>query len=199
MPEHFSGSPLPVRCSLRCFMATPLLRKQQIFANAIQIGQAEQRVHLRQILLQASITHFGVPPQALDHQIGVFADRAPLRVAAVARTLALAQRLTARATLTHQEAQSDGHRQRLRSLGVVSRVAIKRLFLTMQQLRHHVRIMHIGGGRFDRVHQSRFRIGTGVHLHPEMVSRPRELPPQPLAEPYVSVSAHTAPLIQRLA
>ena len=36
----------------------------------------------------------------------------------------------------------------------------------------------------------------GSQLAPEEVSRPRELPPEPLAEPYVNLSAHTAPIIQ---
>ena len=31
------------------------------------------------------------------------------------------------------------------------------------------------------------------------VSRPRELPPKPLSEPYVNLSAHTAPIIQPMA
>ena len=32
-----------------------------------------------------------------------------------------------------------------------------------------------------------------------VVSRPRELPPKPLSEPYVNLSAHTAPIIQPMA
>src|SRR5216683_5608502 len=31
---------------------------------------------------------------------------------------------------------------------------------------------------------------------PQLVSRPRELPPQPLAEPCVSLSTHTAPITE---
>jgi hypothetical protein len=39
-------------------------------------------------------------------------------------------------------------------------------------------------------------IHRNVRLHAEVVSRPQELPPQPLAEPYVTLSRHTAPVIQ---
>ncbi|GAA0249747.1 hypothetical protein GCM10009086_01770 [Pseudomonas rhodesiae] len=45
-------------------------------------------------------------------------------------------------------------------------------------------------------YKARLIIDTDVRLHAEVVSRPRELPPQPLAEPYVTLSRHTAPVIQ---
>src|SRR6266852_5857869 len=39
-------------------------------------------------------------------------------------------------------------------------------------------------------------LSTPTGLHPEVASRPRELPPQPLSDPYVTLSRHTAPIIQ---
>ena len=42
-------------------------------------------------------------------------------------------------------------------------------------------------------------IDANVRLHAEVVSRPLELPLQPLAEPYVTLPRHTAPVIQPVA
>ena len=53
-------------------------------------------------------------------------------------------------------------------------------------------VVDIGRRADDGVHQARCGIRADVRLHAEVVSRPRELPPQPLAEPYVTLSRHTA-------
>lgn len=47
--------------------------------------------------------------------------------------------------------------------------------------------------RMDPVGTPTFSV---TQLPQDVVSRPRELPPQPLAEPYVTLSRHTAPVIQ---
>lgn len=57
-------------------------------------------------------------------------------------------------------------------------------------------IVDVGGRAHRRVHQARVSIHANVSLHAEVVSRPGEPPPEPLAEPYVTLSRHTAPVIQ---
>ncbi len=78
----------------------------------------------------------------------------------------------------------------------VTRVGTDHVLIAVQQLIDLGDIGHVGRRAHHAVHQARLIIDTDVRLHAEVVSRPRELPPQPLAEPYVTLSRHTAPVIQ---
>ena len=78
----------------------------------------------------------------------------------------------------------------------VARIAEGGLLFAVEQRARLRHITHVGSRADHRVDESRFGINTDVGLHSKMVSRPRELPPQPLAEPYVTLSRHTAPVIQ---
>src|ERR1035437_4742626 len=59
--------------------------------------------------------------------------------------------------------------------------------------------MHIGNtgrSRADRMHDAFLAIDPDVRFHAEVASRPEEFHPQPLSDPYVTLSRHTAPIIQ---
>src|SRR5664280_2500727 len=46
------------------------------------------------------------------------------------------------------------------------------------------------------MHHALLAVHADMRLQTEVASRPRELPPQPLSDPYVTLSRHTAPVIQ---
>src|ERR1035437_2294812 len=58
-------------------------------------------------------------------------------------------------------------------------------------------VCHAGRRSDHRMHHRLLAIHTDVRLGSEVASRPRELPPQPLSDPYVTLSRHTAPIIQQ--
>jgi hypothetical protein len=66
----------------------------------------------------------------------------------------------------------------------------------VQQIGKHVFIRDRGRRRAYRMHDAFLAIHADMRLQPEVASRPRELPPQPLSDPYVTLSRHTAPVIQ---
>lgn len=57
-------------------------------------------------------------------------------------------------------------------------------------------VRHRSRRRTERVNYALFRVHAHVRLHAEVASRPRGLPPQPLSDPYATLSRHTAPVIQ---
>src|ERR1017187_3818831 len=57
-------------------------------------------------------------------------------------------------------------------------------------------VRHRGSGRAYRMHHTLFAVHPDMRLQTEVASRPRELPPRPLSEPYVTLSRHTAPVTQ---
>src|ERR1035441_5713889 len=57
-------------------------------------------------------------------------------------------------------------------------------------------VRYRGSGRAYRMHHTRLAVHADMRLQPEVASRPRELPPQPLSDPYGTLSCHTAPAIQ---
>src|SRR5271170_7860334 len=98
---------------------------------------------------------------------------------------------------------SAGHVLRHRShfpnhltLPLIASVAPHLALLPVQQLRQHPGVRPVSRRGHRRVHRSTLRVHPHVRLHAEVASRPRELPPQPLSDPYVTLSRHTAPVIQ---
>lgn len=49
-------------------------------------------------------------------------------------------------------------------------------------------VVYIGRCHHGAMRQPALAVDADVQLYPEVVSRPRELPPQPLAEPYVKLT-----------
>mgnify|MGYP003291099634 CR=1 FL=1 len=82
---------------------------------------------------------------------------------------------------------------------LVTGITVQMFLVAMQQLVHlaHIRLVCRRGD--DRVCKTGVRVRADVYLHPEVVSRPRDLPSQSLAEPYVTVSRHTALVVLVLA
>src|SRR5207247_4243469 len=81
-------------------------------------------------------------------------------------------------------------------LSAISLIAPHSRFFAVQQIGQYHRIGYVGRRRHRRVDDLRLAIHPHVRLHPEVASRLRELPPQPLSDPYVTLSRHTAPVIQ---
>jgi hypothetical protein len=57
----------------------------------------------------------------------------------------------------------------------------------MQQMWQRMLVMHIGRGEHRAVHQPALAVHPDVQLRTEVVSRPEESHPEPLAEPYVTL------------
>src|SRR5664280_126348 len=55
---------------------------------------------------------------------------------------------------------------------------------------------HAGRRSTHRMHDRLPAVHADVRPGSEVASRPRKLPPQPLSDPYVTLSRHTAPVIQ---
>src|SRR4051812_34402142 len=81
-------------------------------------------------------------------------------------------------------------------LAPVGAIAIQPRLLAMQQVGQLVAVVHVTRGHAGAVYQAAVTVHPDVQLHAKVVSRPRQLPPQSLAEPYVTLSRHTAPVIQ---
>src|SRR5271169_1446099 len=82
------------------------------------------------------------------------------------------------------------------SLSLISTVAPHLALLPVQQVRQHVLVRHRSRRRAHRMHMALLGVHSDVCFQPEVASRPRELPPQPLSDPYVTLSRHTAPASQ---
>src|SRR5206468_4826505 len=78
--------------SISRIMDAAVLRAQELTSNAVEVGQAKERVHLREILRDPAVTYLRVPPQALHHQIRMLANGANSREAPVACLLRWSQR-----------------------------------------------------------------------------------------------------------
>src|ERR1039457_3871364 len=57
-------------------------------------------------------------------------------------------------------------------------------------------VRHAGRRSDHRMHHRLLAIHADVRLGAEVASRPEEFHPQPLSDPYVTLSRHTAPIIQ---
>lgn len=75
------------------FTDAPLLWAQQSVAHVVEIGQAEEHFHLRQVLREAPVTHLRMPPQALHYQIRMLTNGPHSGETPVARFLRCSKRM----------------------------------------------------------------------------------------------------------
>src|SRR5690606_6059987 len=151
---------------------------------------------------QATEAHLGVTKLALDHPEWMFDLGTYLRLGLLDFALGLVQRAALAQLLVSAAPRRNLPDDRaacmlgtLLDAGIAG-IAADQVLVAVQQLVHLGDIGHVGRRAHHAVYQAGFAVGADVRLHAEVVSRPRELPPQPLAEPYVTLSRHTAPVIQ---
>ena len=176
------------------------MQGQQLPLGDDKVGQAEQAEELRLVLRQPFVADLPVAKPVLDHMEWMLdlcsnARFELLGLLEQLRPLAPQVKLSALAGL-------HGHvpLRPLRFFSLVhapvARIAEGDRLIAVKQCTGLSHVADVGRRADHRVHKTRMRIDANMRLHPEEVSRPRELPPQPLAEPYVTLSRHTAPVIR---
>jgi hypothetical protein len=183
------------------FRAHSSRARHQFAPRHPQVAQREQRLHLGRVFLQPAVAHLGESKLALDHPERVL----HLRPNARQDLLRLVDHRGQRAAQVQRLAPARTHGNMPSHLGfgvgslagtLVTGIAKGIGFLPVQQAVGLDHVVDVARRAAHRMHQARFGVHADVGLHAEVVSRPQELPPQPLAEPYVKLSLHTAPVIQ---
>src|SRR5262249_5519832 len=149
------------------------------------------------VLLQPAIAHFHEAKLQLHHLKHVLHFGPHLRFRPVLRPRHFIYDPTLVATTPLGEIPgSRCARADHLALSLIRAIAPHPRLFPVQQVGQDGHIGTVGRRPHRRVDDLALAVHPHMRLHPEMASRPRDLPPQPLSDPYVTLSRHTAPVIQ---
>ena len=169
---------------------------QQMPSGHIQVDQTTGHEQPVGVLGQSTIADLYETKHTLEHMERMLNLRPYLRLGPVRRLIRLAQRPVPATLLVREILRLWCTSMDRLTLARVGRIAPDPRLVPVQQVRQRLAIMHVRRRRHHCMHQLGLAVDPDVRLHAEMVSRPRQLPPQPLAEPYVTLSRHSALVIQ---
>src|SRR3954469_19087115 len=141
---------------------------------------------MRGVLGETAIAHLAIAELALYDPEHMLDLRSRAAEPSIAGTLPDCQPVSRRGLFLHRPKHARRLGSALPGTAGVALVAIHRRVVIPDQTVHHPRIVHAAAGHARRVHETAPRIDADMCLHAEVVSRPPEPPPQPLAEPYVT-------------
>src|SRR6185295_10964423 len=137
-------------------------------AGEIQIGERQQRKHLRAIFGDAAIAHLAITELALHDTEHVLHFGAHFAEAAIARLLSLAE-LAPRLRLLLDRPQHARVCGRALLLGAdVALVAVDRAVVLADQAIHHLGVVDAARRHARRVHKPALGIDTDVRFHAEI-------------------------------
>src|SRR5262249_50613676 len=176
---------------------TSLCYGEEFSAAHKQIDQRTRDEQLVRVLLQPAIAYFHEAELQLHHLKHVLHFGPNLRFRPVLPPRHLIHDLTFVATTPLGEILRS--RRTLADhlgLSLIGAIAPHPGFFAVQQVGQDGHIGNVGRRHHCRVDDLALAVDPHMRLHSEVASRPRDLPPQPLSDPYVTLSRHTAPVIQ---
>lgn len=172
VPRRRLGRCRPIRMPFGELHTHSCLHRHQFSPRHPQVGQREQRVQLRGVLLQPSVAHFHMPELALDHPKGML----DLGTDAGFEAFELSGQFFDQPALVQLLALAWAHGDvpAHTGLGVgpladtlMTGIAPGFGFLSMQQRIAFEHVVDTASGAANRVHQARFGIHADMGLHAE--------------------------------
>src|SRR5712691_4643817 len=142
-------------------------KQQQFSTYQIEICQGQETEALSLVLSQSAITNFAVAPQPFDDIEDMFHFRSHFALPPIPLPVTMVERRAAFTAALHPPLATTGVKGFLLRFINISAVAIDRLFVTVQQLFHYLRVVYFGRGYHRAVRQTELLIRAHVQLHPE--------------------------------
>src|SRR5207253_1790960 len=156
--------------SFRCpeqLVETLRPKQQQFSTYQIEISQGQETEALSLVLSQSAITNFAVAPQPFDDIENMLHFRPHFALPPIPLPVTMVKRSAAVAAALHPPTLPAPFMELSLRLVNIGSVAIDRLLVSVQQLFHHLRVVHFGRGHYRAVRQAVHHVGAYVQLHAE--------------------------------
>jgi len=195
-PSGLSSWPSPSSRQTRACLRLCAARQQQFPPTEKQIDQRASDKQPVRVLLQSSVAQLHESELQLHQLKCMLHLRTHARFASVLRPLLFVNPILITITTMGVVLRARCALLNYMALSLIGLITPHPGFFPMQQIGKHRRVGDVRRRSHCRVDDLALAIHPHMGFHAEVASRPRVLPPQPLSDPYVTLSRHTAPIIQ---
>src|SRR5690348_5554125 len=194
--SNFSASPLPISRRTGAGLRLCVGCQQQFPPTEKQIDQRASDKQPVRVLLQSSVAQLHESELQLHQLKCMLHLRTHARFASVLRPLLFVNPILITITTMGVVLRARCALLNYMALSLIGLITPHPGFFPMRQIGKHRRVGDVRRRSHCRVDDLALAIHPHMGFHAEVASRPRVLPPQPLSDPYVTLSRHTAPIIQ---